>query len=42
MKCDEASFAILAKQVVALADVEGLPAHARSATIRMDGGQTRR
>ena len=42
VKCDEASFAILAKHVVALADVEGLPAHARSATIRMDGGQTRR
>jgi len=39
VKCDEAAFARLAPATVALADAEGLPAHARSAAIRM--GQTR-
>lgn len=35
VKCDPASFAILGPQTVALADAEGLPAHARSAAIRL-------
>jgi len=39
VKCDEAAFARLAPATVALAEAEGLPAHARSAAIRM--GQTR-
>jgi histidinol dehydrogenase len=39
VKCDEAAFARLAPSTVALAEAEGLPAHARSAAIRM--GQTR-
>jgi len=38
VKCDEAAFAALAPATVALAEAEGLPAHARSAAIRM--GQT--
>lgn len=35
VKCDEASFAALAPATVALAEAEGLPAHARSAAIRL-------
>ncbi|HEX4712993.1 histidinol dehydrogenase [Phenylobacterium sp.] len=35
VKCDEASFARLAPATIALAEAEGLPAHARSAAIRM-------
>lgn len=35
VKCDEAAFARLAPATVALAEAEGLPAHARSAAIRM-------
>jgi histidinol dehydrogenase len=38
VKCDEVAFAALAPATVALAEAEGLPAHARSAAIRM--GQT--
>ena len=38
VKCDEASFAILGPPTVALADAEGLPAHARSAAIRLARG----
>jgi histidinol dehydrogenase len=38
VKCDAASFALLGPPTVALADAEGLPAHARSAAIRL--GQT--
>jgi histidinol dehydrogenase len=40
VKCDEFSFAALAPATIALAEAEGLPAHARSAAIRL--GQTRR
>ncbi|MDB5476469.1 MAG: hisD [Phenylobacterium sp.] len=35
VKCDAAAFAALAPATVTLADAEGLPAHARSAAIRM-------
>jgi histidinol dehydrogenase len=35
MKCDEAAFGRLAPATVALAEAEGLPAHARSVAIRM-------
>jgi histidinol dehydrogenase len=35
VKCDEKSFGILGPHTVALADAEGLPAHARSAAIRL-------
>ena len=38
VKCDEASFARLAPATIALAEAEGLPAHARSAAIRMGQG----
>ncbi|HXA40297.1 MAG TPA: histidinol dehydrogenase [Phenylobacterium sp.] len=38
VKCDEAAFARLAPATVALAEAEGLPAHARSAAIRMGQG----
>jgi histidinol dehydrogenase len=38
VKCDEASFAALAPATVALAEAEGLPAHARSAAIRLGQG----
>lgn len=38
MKCDEAAFRALAPAAIALAEAEGLPAHARSAAIRL--GQT--
>ena len=38
VKCDEASFARLAPATIVLADAEGLPAHARSAAIRMGQG----
>ncbi|RAK52601.1 histidinol dehydrogenase [Phenylobacterium deserti] len=38
VKCDPASFAALAPATVALAEAEGLPAHARSAAIRMGQG----
>ena len=36
VKCDPASFAKLAPATVALAEAEGLPAHARSAAIRLN------
>ncbi|HEY2662175.1 MAG TPA: histidinol dehydrogenase [Caulobacteraceae bacterium] len=36
VKCDPASFAILGPPTVALAEAEGLPAHARSAAIRLN------
>jgi histidinol dehydrogenase len=39
VKCDAAAFAALGPATVALAEAEGLPAHARSAAIRL--GQTR-
>jgi histidinol dehydrogenase len=39
VKCDPAAFAALAPATIALAEAEGLPAHARSAAIRM--GQSR-
>jgi histidinol dehydrogenase len=39
VKCDAQSFAALAPATIALAEAEGLPAHARSAAIRM--GQDR-
>jgi len=35
VKCDEAAFAALGPATVVLADAEGLPAHARSAAIRL-------
>jgi histidinol dehydrogenase len=35
VKCDEAAFAALAPAAVTLAEAEGLPAHVRSAAIRM-------
>jgi histidinol dehydrogenase len=35
VKCSEASFAVLGPATVALAQAEGLPAHARSAAIRL-------
>jgi len=35
VKCDEAAFRKLAPATIALAEAEGLPAHARSAAIRM-------
>jgi histidinol dehydrogenase len=35
VKCDERAFAALAPHTIALAEAEGLPAHARSAAIRM-------
>ena len=35
VKCDAASFAVLGPHTVALAESEGLPAHARSAAIRL-------
>jgi histidinol dehydrogenase len=35
VKCDQAAFATLGPHTVALADAEGLPAHARSAAIRL-------
>lgn len=38
IKCDEAAFAILGPHTVILADAEGLPAHARSAAIRLGRG----
>ena len=38
VKCDEAAFARLAPATVALAEAEGLPAHARSVAIRMGQG----
>ena len=38
VKCDEVAFARLAPATVALAEAEGLPAHARSAAIRMGQG----
>jgi histidinol dehydrogenase len=38
VKCDEAAFAHLAPATIALADAEGLPAHARSAAIRLGQG----
>ncbi|MFZ5720296.1 MAG: histidinol dehydrogenase [Pseudomonadota bacterium] len=39
VKCDPASFGALAPATIALAEAEGLPAHARSAAIRL--GQSR-
>ncbi|MDP3854402.1 histidinol dehydrogenase [Phenylobacterium sp.] len=38
VKCDEVAFAALGPATVALADAEGLPAHARSAAIRLGRG----
>ena len=38
VKCDEAAFATLGPPTVALAEAEGLPAHARSAAIRLGQG----
>ncbi|WP_337187042.1 histidinol dehydrogenase [Phenylobacterium sp.] len=38
IRCDEAAFAALAPATIALAEAEGLPAHARSAAIRMGQG----
>ncbi len=38
VKCDEAAFAKLGPATVALAEAEGLPAHARSAAIRLGQG----
>jgi histidinol dehydrogenase len=38
VKCDEAAFARLGPATVALAEAEGLPAHARSAAIRLGQG----
>jgi histidinol dehydrogenase len=35
VRCDAASFAILGPHTVALAEAEGLPAHARSASVRL-------
>jgi histidinol dehydrogenase len=35
VKCDPAAFSVLGPHTVALADAEGLPAHARSAAIRL-------
>ena len=35
VKCDPAAFAVLGPHTVALAEAEGLPAHARSAAIRL-------
>lgn len=35
VKCDEAAFAVLGPHTVAFAEAEGLPAHARSAAIRL-------
>lgn len=37
VKCDEAAFGRLGPHTVALAEAEGLPAHARSAAIRLSG-----
>ena len=37
VKCDEAAFARLGPHTVALAEAEGLPAHARSAALRLPG-----
>jgi len=36
VKCDQAAFAALGPHTVALAEAEGLPAHARSAAIRLE------
>ena len=38
VKCDPASFAVLGPHTVALAEAEGLPAHARSAAVRLGQG----
>lgn len=38
VKCDEAAFALLGPHTVTLAEAEGLPAHARSAAIRLGRG----
>jgi histidinol dehydrogenase len=38
VKCDDAAFRKLAPATIALAEAEGLPAHARSAAIRMGQG----
>lgn len=39
IKCDAESFAALAPATIALAEAEGLPAHARSAAIRLTQGR---
>ncbi len=39
VKCDAAAFANLAPATIALAEAEGLPAHARSAAIRLTQGR---
>ena len=41
VKCDAAAFARLAPATIALADAEGLPAHARSAAIRLGQSKPR-
>lgn len=41
VKCDAESFARLAPATIALAEAEGLPAHARSAAIRLGQGRLR-
>ncbi|HEX2558525.1 histidinol dehydrogenase [Phenylobacterium sp.] len=38
IKCDQAAFEVLGPPTVALAEAEGLPAHARSAAIRLGRG----
>jgi histidinol dehydrogenase len=38
VRCDAAAFAKLGPPTVALAEAEGLPAHARSAAIRLETG----
>ncbi|MBS0332870.1 MAG: histidinol dehydrogenase, partial [Proteobacteria bacterium] len=38
VRCDEDAFARLAPATIALAEAEGLPAHARSAAIRLGQG----
>jgi histidinol dehydrogenase len=39
VKCDPAAFAVLGPPTVALAEAEGLPAHARSVSIRLNRGR---
>jgi len=38
IRCDAQAFAVLGPPTVALAEAEGLPAHARSAAIRLGRG----
>jgi histidinol dehydrogenase len=39
VRCDEKAFGLLGPHTVALARAEGLPAHAESAAIRLEGLQ---